>query len=1142
MKCVCFLTAYLLAYAALAQTVFFNNISQEEGLRNGNVRAIVKDYQGFIWIGTEDGLHRFDGYTMKIYSKVEGDSSTIGSNYIICLYEDSHHNLWVGTLDAGLYVYNRKTDSFTPFRLRTQSDSITRFTIRSIAQAKDSYLYVGTDNLFRSKIGDPDSMQFTQVPFLTDTIKRLTRFAAIEHDLDSNLLISVNSEGLFSYDLKSGKSYPHPMSEIAKDISSVYTDRHRNIIWAASWKNGIVVYDPINKRQRQINAGNNDQTIRSNFIAAVTGDALGNLWIAADNGLSMISHTVDPFKDLTITTYLPGNADNSRIHGNIMKSVYVDNNDKVWIGTNYEGVNLYDKNSMNFGSLNISTDFSSPFAYGNINAIEEDQMGNLWLGLDGDGLYKFEGSFNNAKHYTRVRMSENIDKIKTLKIDRDNLWIGTWGNGLLVFNFKTQSCRKIDTSSSGVNFNTEIMSLNTDGVGNLWIGTFDDGLFRYRMSDGHIVKVTGSNTDVNSIDRINAIYTDKKDNIWIGKDVGGLNFLKKGDSGYHTITTTHLNSSTTISSIIQDVEGIVWAGAPNLGLVRYDPISNTSELFNEEKGLINIAIHSIQEDTLKRLWISHNGGISVFEKGTKIFRNFGKRNGTTANQFNNNSSIVRADGQMVFGNIHGINFFTPTDFKASSEISPVVFTRFFVDNIEQPASSGVLDENIVIAQDVTLQHDKNSFSIEFAELSFTLTNQTQYAYMLENFDAGWQPAGTRRLISYTNLEPGVYTLKVKTSNSLSGQSNFRELKISIIPAWWQTRLFKLLVASGLVIAAIVVHRLRIRFLMRQKKLLEEQVNVRTLKLNETNRQLQARIEEIQSMNQMLQQQQLEIFEKNNEIQAQNEELQSQHEQIFSHQDSLLLAREELKEINANLERTVAERTNELKHTINDLNKTVFELDRFVYSASHDLSAPLKSIHGLVELIKLEPDPTKVLEYTNYIKTTVVKLEDVIKSMIDYARNTHMLVKLDDVNLKDIVDEVAMELAFWQEASKIRFINNVPENSQVQTDQSRLKVILHNLVSNSIKYRDPAKDSNWITFDCTKEGDYWQLSITDNGIGIRAEYLDKVFNMYFRATEISKGSGLGLFIVKETLRKINGTISVRSELGKYTSFILKVHRE
>jgi signal transduction histidine kinase len=381
---------------------------------------------------------------------------------------------------------------------------------------------------------------------------------------------------------------------------------------------------------------------------------------------------------------------------------------------------------------------------------------------------------------------------------------------------------------------------------------------------------------------------------------------------------------------------------------------------------------------------------------------------------------------------------------------------------------------------------------------------------------------------------------VKSTNGMTNEStSVREIRITIIPAWWQTYWFKILVAAAVAVTAVVLHRVRIDFLMRQTKSLESKVDVRTQKLNETNQQLQVRIDEINSMNAMLQRHQVEIFEKNNEIQAQNEELQSQNEQIFQQQDNLLIAREQLREINSNLERTVGERTDELKRTINDLNKTVFELDRFVYSASHDLSAPLKSIHGLVELIKLEEDHSKILEYADYIKRTVVKLEDVIKSMIDYSRNTHILVKNDVVNLKELIDEVTLELAFWQEASRITFFNDVPDFLQIRTDRARVKVVLHNLVSNSIKYRDKNKDVNWIKFECVLEGKHWQLTISDNGIGIREEYLDKVFNMYFRATENSKGSGLGLFIVKETLRKVNGTIKVESKLGEYTNFILEV---
>ncbi len=165
----------------------------------------------------------------------------------------------------------------------------------------------------------------------------------------------------------------------------------------------------------------------------------------------------------------------------------------------------------------------------------------------------------------------------------------------------------------------------------------------------------------------------------------------------------------------------------------------------------------------------------------------------------------------------------------------------------------------------------------------------------------------------------------------------------------------------------------------------------------------------------------------------------------------------------------------------------------------------------------------------------MKQETVIKSMVDYARNTHVLVKAEKFLLKKLIEEVIAELAFWSEASRIDYINNVPEDTMLQTDKSRLKVVLHNLISNGIKYADASKSSSWIRFDCIKEARFWKLTIRDNGIGIREEYLDKIFNMYFRATELSKGSGLGLFIVKETLRKINGEIHVGSEHGAYTSF-------
>lgn len=1139
----------LLAGAANAQTIYFNNIGIDNGLRNGNVRAFVKDYQGFMWIGTEDGLHRYDGQTIKVYRKVDGDSTSLGSNFILCLLEDKRHNLWIGTLDGGLFVYRRNSDDFKPIRLPDRGDQSPRVTVRSMIEARDGYIYVGADRFFRTRVTGIDSLHLTSVPFITESIThRGTRLFAIQHDLDSNLIIAVNNEGLFTYELSSGKSYPHPAS-LNPDAMAIYVDRQRKLIWTGSYRSGIYVYDPANKRSVHITEGNDDKAIRSNFVPSIGGDKAGNIWIAADNGLSLVRAGVDPFTNLNITTFLTGPSDHTRIHGNIMKCVYVDDEDKVWIGTIYEGINIYNKNALNFGSVSILTpsatdDLSNTgTGTGNVNALTQDESGTVWIGLDGGGLYQYRGKLGSVPDHSVVKtdLAAVIDKIKCLAIDSlQRLWIGTWGEGLFTYDPATRKLER-RLASNGVDFSTEIMSLATDRLGNLWVGSFDLGLFRYRLQDDHVTRVTNPTPDPNAIDRIHALHVDAGNNVWIGKDVGGLNFLKAGRTEYHPVLTSHLNAATTVTSICEIADDtVVWVGAPSIGLVAYHTRSKTSELFSETDGLSNSGIHSIVADSLQRLWISHNAGISAFDLTDHRLTNFTKANGITASQFNNGSGIVLRNGQIAFGNIHGINFFTPREFHRERTNSPIVFTRFFLNNEEQQPGSPALPENIITANRIVLNNRQNSFGVQFSSLRFDFTDDQQFEYMLEGFDKTWQDAGNRRQLTYTNLPPGNYTLMVRaTDGSGNDVVQSKALEVVIVPAWHQTLSFKVFIAGLMLLIVLAFHRLRIQFLVRQKKILEQRVEERTHAIFVANQELQKHLDEINQMNNQLREHQVEIFEKNKEIQAQNEELLSQHEHIMHQQENLMQAREQLQNINLNLEKTVEARTEQLNNTISNLNKTVFELDRFVYSASHDLSAPLKSINGLVQLINMEQEPAKIYEYTAFIRQTILKLEAVIRSMVDYARNTHVLVNFENILLKQLIDEVINELAFWQEATRFRFINEVNETEQVHTDRARLKVVLHNLISNSIKYRDQYKEENWIRITCTNSGTYWELTLEDNGIGIRQEYLDKVFNMYFRATDTSKGSGLGLFIVKETLAKINGSIHVESELGQFTKFVIRV---
>ena len=465
-----------------------------------------------------------------------------------------------------------------------------------------------------------------------------------------------------------------------------------------------------------------------------------------------------------------------------------------------------------------------------------------------------------------------------------------------------------------------------------------------------------------------------------------------------------------------------------------------------------------------------------------------------------------------------------------------------LDNIESNVSdeNSPLKENIILAEEIDLNYDQNSFSVGFAVLEYSFSNRNQYAYMLEGLNHSWQYIGSERKATFTNLNPGTYTLRVKASNSDGVWSNTeKKLVINIHPAWWQTTVFKIAIITMFTVTTIVVVRTRMRYLIRQKRKLQKMVQERTRELKHKNSELTEKIEEIGQQNEVLHQQKVEIIQKNNEIQAQNEELTSQNDQIILQRENLMTAEHKLKEINEQLEGIVEQRTKKLEETIRQLDKTVTELDRFVYSASHDLSAPLKSVLGLVQIARMEKDATRITEYYNHIEFSVQKLDRVIKSMVEFSRNYHLDVQTSYFNSHDLVDEVLKELAFWPEARKVSFRNTVAKESVLKTDSQRMKVVLHNLISNSVKYADHSKPDSYIHIDLHKNGEGNTIIVADNGMGIEQERQPRIFEMYYRATSRSHGSGLGLFIVKEIILKLGGTIEVKSSYGTGSSFIINL---
>ena len=284
---------------------------------------------------------------------------------------------------------------------------------------------------------------------------------------------------------------------------------------------------------------------------------------------------------------------------------------------------------------------------------------------------------------------------------------------------------------------------------------------------------------------------------------------------------------------------------------------------------------------------------------------------------------------------------------------------------------------------------------------------------------------------------------------------------------------------------------------------------------------------------------INLKESNEETQQLNEELISTNEQLFAQKEELEKVQGELLEMNSNLESQVKKRTENLNNTVSKLNKTLGELDRFVYSASHDLSAPVKSILGLLYILKIDTNKSQLNEILGHIENSIYKLEDVIKSLISYSQNTRLELKTESFNLFELVNEVISELAYMPLANSIDFIIDIKNSMTINTDRQRLSVILHNLISNSIKYANFDKPESKVMIGFEQNDDQYKIYVKDNGPGIEKDHLKKIFKMFYRGTEKSTGSGLGLFIASETSTALGGKIKVNSIPGSETAFAVSL---
>ncbi|MGB8951476.1 MAG: two-component regulator propeller domain-containing protein [Candidatus Aminicenantales bacterium] len=827
----------------------FYRLSIQHGLSQSSVNCILQDRKGFIWIGTQDGLNRYDGYNFTIYKSVPDDPRSLGDNNILSICEDRAGRLWIGTYGGGLNEFDRASQKFIQYRHDSANpDSLANDRVYSICESRSGGLWIGTYAGGVDRF-DPATQKFAHYRHDPENPNSLTndRVNFLYEDISGMLWIGT-FDGLDRYDPGTEKftHYRHdirnPNSLSDNAIITIGEDRSGNI-WIGTENGGLNQW--IRSQERFIhylNDPNDPASLSNNNIRSFHEDRTGLIWIGTRRGgLNLFNLETQKFIRYR---YDPKNP--TSLSDDDIRSIYEDRTGIIWIGTLGGGLNRFDRSKKRF--IHYTHDPEDPqslIGYA-VRAISEDSLGNIWIGTF-NGLDRFDSKtkkFIHFQHDPKAPQGLSSNLVYCICEDKSgDLWIGTQGGGLNRFNPRTNRFihyfhNPRDPSSLSEDI---VNAVFVDHFGELWVGT-ENGLNRYDRTLNRFILYRHDPDDPLSLsdNDVRVIYEDRSGAIWVGTRNGGLNQWNRSSGEFrryqHDSDNPRSLKDNRIFCIYEDHSGIIWIGTRGGGLNRFDPASGFFTCFTEEHGLPNNVVYGILEDDDGNLWISTNNGLASFNPTTQRFKVYDTTDGLQSNEFNFGAYCKSRSGEMLFGGINGFNIFHPAHIKDNPYIPPIVITGFQIFNKPVPIGEGqngrtILRKSITESAAITLSHKDNVFSFEFAALHYTLPEKNEYAYKMEGFEKDWSYVGNRHFVTYTNLPPGKYVFKVKGSNT-DGVWNEEgtSLKITITPPFTQTAWFKGFAVLAAFLLVFSVYQIRTRSIRRMNKQLEERVHKRTLEL------------------------------------------------------------------------------------------------------------------------------------------------------------------------------------------------------------------------------------------------------------------------------------------------------------------------
>jgi signal transduction histidine kinase/ligand-binding sensor domain-containing protein len=1085
--------AFAPALKSQEKSLNFFELSRVNGLSNNNVTAITRDGKGFLWFGTKNGLNRYNGYTFVNYFTSGNDTTTIPGNYISVLRTDLRGRLWVGCLSDGLARFDELADNFIRYDLSGGPGESEPFYVHDIRECGRGIVWAATSHgLFRY---DEGADYFERIPvkggdnygendFLEQqglyTLEK--RVLAIAPAPDNSIWIVYAGWEISRLDPSGGTTRHYSSLAGQKIIHETavndlfYLD---NVLYLATDNHGVLAYD--------IPSGKSRSLPGSKEMETATGIALheGLIWISNWNGL--ISY------DPATSGYSHFKADPSNpksLKAGATNCLFIDDTGILWVGAGNIGIS-YTMLSLPFGNIHENEEDNKQLYHQNVSAILYDSRGNLWVAFQSGAIQYYQAGENSR---TIVQVDPlipgtGIGHIFTImETSWGDIYISSWQGG--IHRYDRIKKRFVNVVESFDIFlekfgGVDVRDIAEDPEGNLWLAVFRKGVVKYCPDRKKVRNFShgpgqGGLTGSYPYD----VGFDIDGNLWVSTS-NGLNRMPPGDSvfvNYYPSDDKGLVDHYFTFSY-RDREGRMWFASGG-GLSLYDPAGDHFVTFSKELfGYPDMILRALEQDMDGVFWLATCSGLiriefnftGMYSPEIAEFSVYGINHGILSDDFFFRSSTSDERGHLYFGGTRGIDHFLPSEirYRESPAITQIEGMRIFNRKVWPVGGNNLATDQYGVIQ---LSHRNNMVSFDYVALNFIEATRNRYFYMLEPIHDDWHFAGFERSVNFINLPPGNYTFRVKSClGSSACDSGAAVISFRIHPPFWQRSGFVIAIAILFIVAMFWIQAAWSSNIRKKKIALQQIVEKRTRQLSHKNQ---------------------ELTEKSRNLAAANTQLSS---------------------------------LNSMK-------------DRFFSIIGHDLRSPLSVLSGFSDIILNDYekyDDKQRKELIGIIHDSVNKTVQLLDNLLQWAKSqTNRLDPKKEEVFPALVAEDVYTLHRELFINKdIEYLNQIPPDLRVVTDNAMLSVILRNLLTNAVKF---TPSGGKVTVNASANGSgHVRFDIADTGKGIPPEIMESLFRIDSAATsqgtEGESGTGLGLILCHEFIQKLGGVIWVEETSVEGTTF-------